>query len=223
METNQKKYVAYYRVSTKKQGISGLGLASQKEIVCNYIAPEKIFAEFTEIESGKNNNRTELNRALDLCKKNDAVLIIAKLDRLSRNINFITSLMESKVNFECCDLPQANNFTIHIFAALAEQERKMISERTKRGLEQAKIKGKIIGSPENLTKEAIRRGLEVRIENSKENENNKRAFAVIENNYKKLTLQQISDKLNKAGFKTAKGGQFSSVQVKRIFEKYTTK
>lgn len=218
----ESKYVAYYRVSTKKQGQSGLGLEAQKQSVYNFVNCDKcIISEFTEIESGKNDNRVELNKAIELCIKTGAKLVIAKLDRLSRNIAFITTLMASKVTFVCADMPDANNFTIHIFAALAEQERKMISERTKKGLEQAKKQGKKLGKPENLDNKAIQKGMQIRIENSNTNENNLKAYELIKLLYNSCTLQEICDKLNKAGFKTAKENKFNPIQVKRIYEKYS--
>jgi DNA invertase Pin-like site-specific DNA recombinase len=110
-----KKYVAYIRVSTTKQE---LGLESQLNIINNYIDNDDVILNlFTEKESGRNNNRIELNKAIEFTKENDAVLLIAKLDRLSRNVAFISTLMDSKVNFKACDMPTADNFTIHIFAA----------------------------------------------------------------------------------------------------------
>lgn len=224
MET---KYVAYYRVSTKKQGHSGLGLEAQKQSVYNFVNCQNcIIAEFTEIESGKNDNRIELNKAIEVCKKNGAKLVIAKLDRLSRNVSFISSLMDSKVNFICVDMPEANEFTIHIFAALAQQERKMISERTKKGLAQSK-KAKGFNNPiikESVLKNATENTKKARnaySEKSKTNENNLKSFELINLLYNQMTLQQIADKLNKAGFKTAKGNKFNPIQVKRIYEKYS--
>lgn len=133
------KYAAYYRVSTSKQGASGLGLEAQRSTVAAYVgAKGEIIAEFTDIESGKNDKRPELAKALRLCKETGATLLISKLDRLSRNMKFIVDLQESKVKFTACDMPEANEFTIHIFAAMAQHERKIISERTKSGLKAKK-------------------------------------------------------------------------------------
>lgn len=127
------KYVSYYRVSTQKQGNSGLGLDAQKSAVLNYLKGDIPIEEFVDIESGtkKGNDRKGLKDALNYCKENKAKLIIAKLDRLSRNVSFISQIMESDVEFVVTDLPQANRFTIQIFAALAEQEARFISERIK--------------------------------------------------------------------------------------------
>ncbi len=217
------QYIAYYRVSTAKQGASGLGLAGQRERVTAYVTNEggKITREYTEIESGKNNKRIELDKALNHCSETGAILVIASIDRLSRNISFIATLMESKANFVACDMPEANAFTIHIFAALAQQEREMISARTKAGLRQAKQKGVILGTPSNLTPEAIVKSRLNRSESAKNNENNKRAAALINAlRPSKMTLQAIADRLNKAGFTTSRGKQFTPTQVKRLAAMY---
>lgn len=208
------KYVAYYRVSTDKQGQSGLGLNGQRAEVLRFIEPEKIFKEFTEIESGKKKDRPILKEAIELCKSESATLVIAKLDRLSRNVNFISQLMESGIKFVCCDMPTATEFTIHIYSAMAQQERKLISERTHKALQQLKEKGVKLGNPQNLTKEARNKGVEVRVKIAQENENNIRAKAYL----KAIngTLQQKADLLNENGFRTSKGKLFTPMQVKRL-------
>lgn len=141
------KYVAYYRVSTQKQGLSGLGLESQQAVVRDHLngGRWKIVAEVTEIESGKRSDRPKLAEALRLCRVHGAKLIIAKLDRLARNVAFISNLMEAGVDFEAVDFPQANRLTLHIMAAVAEHEAKMISERTKAALAAAKARGVKLG------------------------------------------------------------------------------
>ena len=125
------RFVAYYRVSTDKQGQSGLGLEAQREAVMNYLngGPWQMVAEHTEVESGKRNARPELEKALAACRRHKAKLAIAKLDRLSRNLHFITSVMESGVEFIACDNPHANKLTIHILAAVAEHGREVIRHR----------------------------------------------------------------------------------------------
>ncbi|NDW09612.1 recombinase family protein [Dysgonomonas sp. 520] len=154
------KYVIYYRVSTKKQGASGLGLEAQKTIVENYTKNSIVIAEFTEIETGKSANRPQLNKALECCKINNATLLVAKLDRLARNLNFITSLQASNIDFVCCDMPTANRLTIHIIAAIAENEAQLISQRTKQALTEKKKQGIKLGNPKNngLTLENISKG-----------------------------------------------------------------
>ena len=137
-------FVAYYRVSTIRQGESGLGLEAQRAAVARYLAgcgpTAQLAAEFTEVESGKRHtNRPELAAAIGKARKAGATLIIAKLDRLARNVHFISGLMESAADFVACDMPQANPLTLHIMAAMAEHEREMISSRTVAGLAQVAL------------------------------------------------------------------------------------
>ena len=141
------KAIAYYRVSTDRQGKSGLGLEAQNETVQQFanFKQWELIDEFTEIESGKKNNRPQLQEALRLCLKQKAILVIAKLDRLGRNVAFISSLMESKVEFVAVDNPHANRLMLHLLAAFAEHEREQISTRTKEALKIAKNRGVILG------------------------------------------------------------------------------
>jgi DNA invertase Pin-like site-specific DNA recombinase len=136
MPAHRGKFVAYFRVSTERQGKSGLGLEAQRESVMNYLDGGRwtLIAEFTEIESGKRNDRPELAKALAVCKKQKAKLVIAKLDRLSRNLAFIAALMDSGVEFIAVDNPHANKLTIHILAAVAQHEREIIGARTSAAL-----------------------------------------------------------------------------------------
>lgn len=141
-------YVAYYRVSTDKQGKSGLGLDAQRQAVADFVAGRgEIVREFTEVESGRKNDRPQLAAALAVCKQRRARLIIAKLDRLARNVHFISGLMESGVDFVAVDMPEANRLTIHILAAVAEHEREMISKRTRDALAAKKARGERLGNP----------------------------------------------------------------------------
>ncbi len=138
------RYVTYTRVSTAKQGASGLDLEAQEEAINRHLASvgdATVIGSFREEESGKRNDRPALKAALDMCRKEKAVLLIAKLDRLSRNLSFITGLMDADVSFVACDQPHASKFVLHIFAALAEQERDMISQRTKDAMAAAKARG----------------------------------------------------------------------------------
>ncbi|OOY19711.1 hypothetical protein BMI86_13875 [Thioclava sp. DLFJ5-1] len=141
------RYVAYYRVSTKRQGASGLGLDAQREAVELFTAKSDcaVLAEFVEVESGKRRERPELDQALRCCRQTGAVLLIAKLDRLARNVAFVSSLMESGTEFIACDNPHANRLTVHILAAVAEDEARRISERTKAALAAAKARGVALG------------------------------------------------------------------------------
>src|SRR5256884_3447076 len=143
------KFIAYYRVSTDRQGKSGLGLDAQREAVQNYLNGGRwaLIDEFTEVESGKRNDRPELQKALTACKKQKAKLVIAKIDRLSRNLAFIATLMDSGVEFVAVDNPHANKLTVHILAAVAQHEREIISVRTSAALKAAKARGKRLGNP----------------------------------------------------------------------------
>lgn len=144
------RYVAYYRVSTDKQGKSGLGLDAQRQAVESFVAGRgEILAGYTEVESTRH-QRPELHAALEACRKHKATLLIARLDRLARNVAFISNLMESRVDFLAVDMPEANRLTIHILAAVAEHEREIISTRTKAALRAAKARGTVLGNPNPL-------------------------------------------------------------------------
>src|SRR5215217_861284 len=159
----QGKFVAYYRVSTAKQGRSGLGLEAQQEAVRSYLngGAWELVDEVVEVESGKRNGRPKLAEALRLCRLHGATLIIAKLDRLARNVAFISNLMESGVEFTAVDFPQANRLTVHILAAVAEHEREMISQRTKAALAAAKARGKRLGGDRGNLRAVGDRGREI--------------------------------------------------------------
>ncbi|HLO73890.1 MAG TPA: recombinase family protein [Flavobacterium sp.] len=210
-----KKYVSYYRVSTQQQGNSGLGLQSQKSMVNTFLKKEDVLInEYEEIESGKNNNRPELLKAIEQCKKDKAILLIAKLDRLSRNASFIFTLRDSNIEFVCTDIPEANSVTIGIMAVLAQDERERISKRTKDALAELKRKGVKLGSPQNLTNEARLKGIEATIQKALNNENNRKATALIISLKKdNLSYRRIAFELNKNGFKTSMGMEFSGSQV----------
>jgi DNA invertase Pin-like site-specific DNA recombinase len=141
------KFISYLRVSTDAQGERGYGLDAQRKAVADYLngGSWELLGEYVEIESGKRSDRPKLAEALAACKKHRARLVIAKLDRLSRNVAFIATLMDGKTDFVCCDFPSANRLTLHILAAVAEHEREMISQRTIAGLAAAKARGVILG------------------------------------------------------------------------------
>ncbi len=219
--TLMQTYVAYYRVSTHKQGQSGLGLWAQQKMVADFCKGGNLIAEFTDVESGKNNNRPELLRAITLAKAKGALLVIAKLDRLSRNVFFISSLLESGVAFKALDIPVADHFTVHLFAALAEKERKMISERTKAALAAKKERGYKLGSPYlTLTEEIRKKGTARLMENARKDEHSLRASTVIKllrNNG--ASFRAIAAELNRTGFKTRYGKTFHPMAVKRLYER----
>ena len=142
------QYVTYFRVSTERQGQSGLGLDAQRMAVSGYLVSRgEVLAEFTEVESGRKDNRPQLAAALNLCRRKRAMLVIAKLDRLARSVAFISNLMESGVEFVAVDMPEANRLTLHILAAVAEHEREMISQRTRAALAAASARGTRLGNP----------------------------------------------------------------------------
>ena len=215
-------FVAYYRVSTLKQGISGLGLDAQRAAVRRFLKEGAgLIGEFTDVESGKNDNRGELAKATAFARSQGASLLIAKLDRLSRNLTFISSLMDAGVRFQCCDMPMANEFTIHIFAALAQQERKMISERTRQALQAKKAQGFILGTPANLGQTERAKGLAVRQQNARLHRGNRQAGELITMYREKgLSLQQIADRLNAAGYQTRRGKSFHKSTVKMLLDRH---
>lgn len=213
-----KNYAAYYRVSTQKQGVSGLGLQAQQDTVKRFIGSSgNLLVEFTEVESGKNDKRTELQKAIAFAKAHNATLVIAKLDRLSRNAGFIFQLRDSNVDFTCCDIPDANTMTIGIFALLAQQEREMIAERTKKALQAKKDKGFILGKPENFTNEMRAKGRQAHHDKAIANENNRRAYSMIQLlRSQKATYRCIAEKLNTSGFTTSTGKKFHANSVRQI-------
>lgn len=221
-----KKFIAYYRVSRKSQGESGLGIAAQKSAVQRYIESQNgtILNEYTEVETGTNKKqRVVIHEAINQSKKEGAILVIAKLDRLSRNLTFVSSLMDAGVEFVACDMPSANHFTIHIFAALAEQEAKLISTRTKLALTELKKRGVKLGKPENLTIEARKKGIETIRMNAKKNDNNRQAQAVIVSCREKgMKFQAIANHLNELNFRTRYGYLFNPKGVKRLFDQAQT-
>lgn len=215
-------YIAYYRVSTQKQGKSGLGLDAQKSAVRNFLnVNDKLLAEFTDIESGKNNERPKLLQAISEAKQQNATLLIAKLDRLSRNAAFIFTLRDTHVKFTCTDMPMANSLTIGIMAVMAQDERERISQRTKAALAELKKRGKKLGTPENLNKEAIEKGLRIRKQNALLNGNNKKATAMIIALRKQgKSFYQITKELNENGFKTRGNNDFQQNQVQILFHRF---
>jgi DNA invertase Pin-like site-specific DNA recombinase len=217
---NTGKFVAYYRVSTQRQGASGLGLEAQQAAVRAHLngGNWKIVAEFTEIESGKRSDRPKLAEALAACQRYGAKLIIAKLDRLARNVAFVSNLMESGVEFEAVDFPQANRLTIHILAAVAEHEAKMISERTKAALAAAKARGKVLGGFRGVrfTDESRQRASAARTERADAKAANVAPVIAELQEAGVTSLSAIAAALNDRGIPTPRGGEWQAVQVQRV-------
>lgn len=218
----QGRFVAYYRVSTARQGRSGLGLESQQEAVRSYLngGSWNLVAEITEIESGKRNDRPKLAEALKLCRLHGATLIIAKLDRLARNVAFVSALMESGVEFTAVDFPQANRLTVHILAAVAEHEAKAISDRTKAALQAAKARGTKLGRNKgegNVMTDAYRAKATVAVQ-AKANARAELLSDVLAHIKAEgaTSLREIAAALNERGIQTSRGGSWSAVQVSRV-------
>ena len=217
------KFVAYYRVSTRKQGKSGLGLEAQQEAVRSHLngGRWKLIAEVTEVESGKKNDRPKLSEALALCRVYGATLIIAKLDRLARNVNFISNLMDSSVEFVAVDMPTASRFNIHIMAAVAEQEADMIAARTKAAMATAKAKGTKLGRRDDAIAAYASKGAQVSAER-RGAAASKRAGDLLPAIQRiqaegATSLRDIAAVLNERGILTpTEKGEWSAVQVSRV-------
>lgn len=215
------KYVAYYRVSTKRQN---LGLEAQKNTVLNYINSigGELINSYNEKESGKCDNRIELIKAIDFCKINNATLVIAKLDRLSRNVSFIFALKDANIKFYCCDIPELNTLTLGIFATIAQSERETISSRTKAALQAKKAKGIRLGAPNaSISNEMRIKSAEALRRKADNNTNNKRAYTVISSLVERnMTLQYIASYLNQNDFRTSKNCLFTPIAVSRLIKRY---
>lgn len=218
------KFINYYRVSTSKQGKSGLGLQAQRNIIKSFLRlSDKVVAEYTDVESGKNDDRPKLKIAIEHCKQEGATLLIAKLDRLSRNIGFIFTLRDSGVKFVAADMPEANTMTIGVFATLAQHERELISDRTKKALQALKERGKKLGTPANLNSLAIEKGREIRQRNARTHKANVQAADVIKDKHDKgLSYRQIAEHLNSNGYRTRRSKLFRATTVMRLLKRVTT-
>jgi DNA invertase Pin-like site-specific DNA recombinase len=202
------KYCHYLRVSTDKQGIDGYGIDAQRVAVKSYPAE----VEFVEVESGKRKDRPKLLEALDYCKKTGATLIIGKLDRLARNVAFVSNLMESGVDFIAADFPTANKLTIHILAAVAEHEAGAISDRTKAGLAAAKAKGVKLGTSMNADKQEKGRMSQATIADRKAAKVRNTIFSMRNGD---LSLRAVATELNSMEVPTARGKQWTADAVRR--------
>jgi DNA invertase Pin-like site-specific DNA recombinase len=214
---DMRRYVLYLRVSSQEQGRSGLGLEAQQRDIDLFLAnyadtPYEVLETFVEVQSGKDDDRPHLDAAIDLAKKQGAVLVVSKLDRLSRRVSFIATLMEDRtLEFKVAQMPFADKFQLHIYACLAEQERDFISQRTRAALSAAKVRGQKLGAPihhlENLAKA---RSLKATADASKV------ASVILPLRRQGASLREICDALNRTGIKTQRGGKFHPSLVSRM-------
>jgi len=221
----ESRYVAYLRVSTQRQGSSGLGLQAQQEIIRKYLNGNSPIAEFIEVESGRKSDRPKLHEALELCKKKKATLIVAKMDRLSRNVAFTSQLLDSGIEIVFCDFPKANRLVLTIISAISEYEAGLIRQRTKAALQVKKEQGCQLGKPENLMRDldrAIANSRKTNQEKALNNANNKRAVAFLRGLVNKTSnMSEMARILNAEGFLTSRGCSFSSKQVSLLLERYS--
>lgn len=216
------KFVAYYRVSTAKQGRSGLGLDAQKEGVHQYLngGSWELLAEFTEVESGKRTDRPELQRALDFAELTGATLVVAKLDRLSRDAEFLHRLMKHRVPIRFADMPFADKMTISVMAALAEWEREQISKRTKAALAAAKARGTAVGgdrgSLQGVWADGAKASAAARSGASKDRAEKVLPHIKEAKQQGHSSLRAIAAYLNSKGIRTTRGRNWSATQVSRV-------
>ena len=209
--------VAYYRTSTKKQN---LGIEAQKQEVEKWVSRNgaTIIGEYTEQESGKKNNRIELTQAIQKAKDSKAVLLVAKLDRLSRNASFLMAIRDAGIDIRACDLPKLDTMSLGILATFAQYERERISERTKAALAVRKREGGKLGNPKNFNNEGRRKGAEA----TKRAATGRNMVTMeLMRSYREQgqTFQQIADKLNSLNHKTPRGKQFQKATVKIMLDR----
>lgn len=216
------RFIAYYRVSTARQGRSGLGLEAQRTAVQEYLngGRWKLIEEVTEIESGKRSDRPELARALAACRLHNATLIIAKLDRLARNVAFIANLMDAGVDFVAADMPQANRLTVHVLAAIAEHEAAAISARTKAALARARARGTVLGGDRGNLPRVAKAGARASVAARRERAAARaRDLAVVVADLRRqgrASLRELAAGLNEREIAAPRGGLWQAAQVARV-------
>jgi len=218
------RFIAYYRVSTARQGRSGLGLEAQRTAVTDYLngGRWKLCAEFTEVESGKRSDRPQLEKAMAACRLHRATLVIAKLDRLARNVRFIANLMDSGVDFVAVDMPAANKLTVHIMAAMAEHEAEAISIRTRNALAAAKARGVQLGGDRGNLPAVARKGAKasVAVRQQRAIDRARDLGDVIEElrGEGRTSLRQIADGLNEREITAPRGGIWRVGQIASLLK-----
>lgn len=224
MPTDARRVIAYYRVSTARQGRSGLGLEAQRQTIRSHLGEQKPLYEFLEVESGTFSDRPQLRAALTACRVHKATLIIAKLDRLARNVAFVSTLMDAGIEFLACDFPQANRLTIHILAAVAEHEAKMISERTKAALAAAKARGAVLGGFRGRagTCTDLKKARASRTAKAKQRAIDLAPTIEQLQSEGALSLRAIAAGLNSRRIAAPRGGLWSAAQVRSVLKRTVT-
>jgi DNA invertase Pin-like site-specific DNA recombinase len=210
----EQRYVTYYRVSTDKQGRSGLGLDAQRDAVTQFLVarPASVIAEFVEVESGGKDDRPKLSEALAVCQRAKSTLLIAKLDRLARSVSFVADLMDGDVDFVAVDMPHASRFVLHIMAAVAEHERQIIGERTKAALAAAKARGVLLGANGKVLAERHRA-------DAMEYAHQVAHTLAAAQQAGVKTTRQIANHLNAMGLPSRQGGCWHPANVARILRR----
>ena len=204
-----------------------MGIEAQREIIQKHLHDKTPIAEYVEIESGRKKDRPKLKEALMLCRKIEAILIVAKLDRLARNVSFLSNLLENDVEIVFCDFPQANKMMLHILSAISQYEAELIAARTRSALQAKKVRGFRLGNPEHLMdkhEQAIQNSIRTCRQKADNNPNNTRAVAMLRTLIKENhTLKEIADILNREGFVTSQGCSFSKSTVYKLIKRYNLK
>ena len=218
------RFISYHRVSTEKQGRSGLGLEAQKKAVADYLngGEWELLHEFIEIESGRRKDRPQLKAALDMCRREKATLVIAKLDRLARNVAFVATLLEGRIKFVCCDMPEADSTMLHIYSAMAEREAIKTSERTIAALAAAKARGKKLGwsIPSRVEEQRNASQLGAAANSSHAQKFASNVLPIVESIRAAgiCSLAAIAGTLNARGVATARGGRWHPSTVQRLIK-----
>jgi len=216
------RFISYHRVSTEQQGRSGLGLEAQKKAVADYLngGEWELLHEFVEIESGRRKDRPQLKAALEMCKREKATLVIAKLDRLARNVAFVATLLEGRTKFVCCDMPEADSTMLHIYSAMAEREAIKTSERTKAALAAAKARGTRLGwsIPSRIQEQRIASQLGAAANRIQAQQFASNVMPIIEKIRAAgiISFAAVAEALNARGVATSRGGRWHAATVRRL-------